>query len=209
MNYGGDAWPMSTLDALDRYVKNGGGLVLLAGAGSAFPKWREFDLMLGVSAASNRDQSAGPLWFYKEGNVAFDSEAKVPVQALPPDKPILITIRDTEHPVTKGLPLEWMHVPDELAGNLRGPGKNMILLATAYSDASNGGTGRNEPQMVAVTYGKGRVFHSILGRTRPALECAGLQTMLQRGAEWTATGRVTQRLPSDFPNEEKVSRRLK
>src|SRR5215469_4291576 len=63
MNYGGDAWPTSTLTALDKYLKNGGGMVLLAGAGSAFPKWQDFDLMLGVSAASNRDQSAGPLWF--------------------------------------------------------------------------------------------------------------------------------------------------
>jgi type 1 glutamine amidotransferase len=63
--------------------------------------------------------------------------------------------------------------------------------------------------MVAVAYGKGRVFRTILGRTPESLDCAGLQTMLQRGAEWAATGKVTQKLPSDFPGEDRVSVRSK
>jgi type 1 glutamine amidotransferase len=200
---------MSTLTSLEKYVSSGGGLVALPGAGSAFPGDSEYNLMLGVKSAG-LDPNAGPLWFYKDGNVAFDSAAsQVASQTVPASQPFLVTIRNTEHPVTKGLPLEWLHMSDELIGNLRGPGKNMTVLATALSDASKGGTGRNEPQIVAVAYGKGRVFHSILGRTPEALQCAGLQTMFQRGAEWAATGKVTQKLPSDFPDEEKVSRRSK
>jgi hypothetical protein len=207
---GGDALPMSSLAALDKYLMSGGGMVALAGSGNGFPNSPEFGLMLGVTAASNRDRSAGPLWFYQDGNIAFDGTTAEPAgKAIPPDTPFLVTIRNTEHPITKGLPLEWMHLSDELVGNLRGPAKNMALLATAFSDGPKGGTGRHEPQIVAVTYGKGRIFHSILGRTPAALECAGLQTMLQRGAEWAATGRVTQKIPTDFPDEGKVSRRAK
>jgi hypothetical protein len=164
--------------------------------------------MLGLTAAGNRNQQSGPFWFYKDGNVAYDSTTEGPAgKIIHVAQPFPITIRDTEHPVTKGLPLVWMHVPDDLAGRLRGPGKNMTLLATAFSDAKNGGTGLDEPQLVAVAYGKGRVFRTILGRTPESLECAGWQTMLQRGAEWAATGRVTQKLPADFPTEEKESRR--
>jgi hypothetical protein len=34
----------------------------------------------------------------------------------------------------------------------------------------------------------------------PAMQCAGFITTLQRGAEWAATGNVTQRIPFDFPS---------
>ncbi len=207
MNGAPEGWPTDTLVALERYLMNGGGLVVLPPAAAAFPEWPEYNQMLGVTAAKNRDQRAGPLWFYRAGNIVFDD--KTPGAAgkiLAPGKPFLITIRNTEHPVTKGLPLAFLHAPDELAGNIRGPGKNMSVLATALSDAEQG-TGRDEPQIIVVNYGKGRVFNSILGRTPEGMECAGLQTLIQRGAEWAATGKVTQRVPADFPTEEKVSAR--
>jgi uncharacterized protein len=208
LNFGGDGWPLATLTALDKYLQNGGGMVALPGAGSAFPDSPAFNLMLGLTAAHNRDRQAGPFWFYKDGNVAYDSTTEGPAgKIIHVSEPFPITIRDTEHPITKGIPLAWMHVPDDIAGRLRGPGKNMTLLATAFSDPKQGGTGLDEPQMVAVVYGKGRVFRMILGRTPESLECAGLQTLLQRGAEWAAAGKVTQKLPSDFPTEEKESRR--
>ena len=100
-----------------------------------------------------------------------------------------------------------MHASDTLAGNLRGPGKNMVVIATAHSDPEHGGTGRDEPVLLAISYGKGRVFHSLLGRTADGIACVGFQTVLQRGAEWAATGKVTLRMPTDFPHEEKVSLR--
>jgi uncharacterized protein len=208
LNYGGDAWPVTSMAALDKYLQNGGGLVVLPAAGGAFPAWPEYNLMIGVSASGNRSQSAGPLWFYKDGNLAFDSAAPGPAGKSPhPDQPFPLTIRYTEHPITRGLPLVWMHAADGLAGNLRGPGKNMTMLATAFSDPERGGTGRDEPQLLALTYGKGRVFHTFLGSTAEAVECVGFQVVLQRGAEWAATGKVTLKVPADFPAEDKVSKR--
>jgi len=208
LNYGGDAWPVSSMAALDKYLQNGGGLVVLPAAGNAFPAWPEYNLMIGVSASGNRNQSAGPLWFYKDGNLAFDSAASGPAGKSPrPDQPFPLTIRYTKHPITKGLPLVWMHAADGLAGNLRGPGKNMTMLATAFSDPERGGTGRDEPQLLALTYGKGRVFHTFLGSTAEGVECVGFQVVLQRGAEWAATGKVTLKIPADFPAEDKVSKR--
>jgi len=208
LNYGGDAWPLATIAALDKYVQGGGGLVALASADAAFPIWPEYNLMLGVSGAGNRDKSAGPIWFYREGNMAFDGDTPGPAGKAPhPDQPFSVTIRNTEHPVTKGVPLIWMHPADTLAGELRGPGKNMILLATAHSDAERGGTGRDEPVLIALSYGKGRVYHTLLGRMPEAMAGVGFQTLLERGAEWAATGKVTVRMPSDFPTEDKVSTR--
>ncbi|MBV9442458.1 MAG: ThuA domain-containing protein [Acidobacteriaceae bacterium] len=208
LNYDGDAWPINTMAALDKYLQTGGGLVVLPTADSAFPKWPEYNVMIGVSAGQNRDQNAGPLWFYRDGNLAFDAVTAGPAgKTARMRQPFRITIRYTDHPITKGLPLIWMHAADDLPGDLRGPGKNMTVLATAFSDAENGGTGRDEPQLLALTYGKGRVFHTLLGRRAEAMDCVGYQTTLLRGAEWAATGKVTQRIPADFPTDDKVSLR--
>lgn len=208
LNYSSDQWPLTTMAALEKYVQNGGGLVALASADAAFPMWTEYNLMLGVSSAPNRDKSAGPIWFYQGDNVAFDSDLSGPAgKTQQPDQPFKVTIRNTEHPVAKGLPLVWMHATDKLAGDLRGPGKNMLVLATAHSDKDHGGTGRDEAVLLAISYGRGRVFHTLLGKTEDGIACVGYQTTLQRGAEWAATGKVTLRMPTDFPREDKPSMR--
>jgi type 1 glutamine amidotransferase len=107
----------------------------------------------------------------------------------------------------KGLPPVWMHANDELYGKLRGPGKNITVLATAHSDAKNKGTGLDEPMLMVLRYGKGRIFHTTLGHDVFALSCVGFMTTFQRGTEWVATGRVTQKVPATFPTAKTVSYR--
>ena len=43
-----------------------------------------------------------------------------------------------------------MHAGDELYARLRGPGKNMTALATAYSATDNKGTGYDEPVLIVL-----------------------------------------------------------
>ena len=100
-----------------------------------------------------------------------------------------------------------MQVGDELYAALRGPGANMTVLSTAYSDPANRGTGRNEPILMVISYGKGRVFHTTMGHDLAALNSVGFITTYQRGTEWTATGKVTQKAPADFPSADKTSTR--
>ena len=81
----------------------------------------------------------------------------------------------------------------------------MDILATAFADTSYEGTGRHEPLMLALNYGKGRVFNTLIGhvgkeKMHVATMDAGFILTLQRGAEWAATGTVTQKLPEDLPN---------
>jgi type 1 glutamine amidotransferase len=115
-----------------------------------------------------------------------------------------ITVRDTSHPITRGMPTEWMHAGDELYHGMRGPVENVHLLATAYDDKKFGGTAENEPMIWTVSYGKGRVFHTPMGHDKNSMLCVGFLTTLLRGTEWAATGEVTQTVPVNFPTADKV-----
>jgi hypothetical protein len=83
----------------------------------------------------------------------------------------------------------------------------MTVLASAYSDPANRGTGRNEPQLIVVNYGKGRVFNTLSGHDANAMSSVDWLVTFQRGTEWAATGKVTQKVPADFPTAQSVSYR--
>lgn len=121
--------------------------------------------------------------------------------------------RNADHPITRGLPDGWMHAQDEMYDRMRGPANIKDLLYSGLALADKGGSGREEPLVFTVNYGKARIFHIMLGHCgptaedNPAMQCAGFQTLLLRGTEWAATGRVTQPVPTDFPTAEATSLR--
>jgi type 1 glutamine amidotransferase len=81
----------------------------------------------------------------------------------------------------------------------------MKVLATALAATDKRGSGRHEPMLMTIDYGKGRVFHTTLGHDTYSMECVGFVSTLQRGTEWAATGKVTIPAPKDFPTATKAS----
>jgi hypothetical protein len=206
LNYDSQDWPAPLRGEFETYMKNGGGLVVVHGADNAFPDWPAFNEMTGLGGWRKRDAPAGPKWYYQNDKLTSDT-APGPAGLHGKRRPFLLVARAPQHPILRGLPPEWMHAADELYTRLRGPGKNMTVLATAYADPANRGTGFDEPMLMALTWGKGRIFHTTMGHDALALSCIGFITTFQRGTEWAATGRVTQKVPRNFPTADSVSYR--
>jgi uncharacterized protein len=208
MNYDApqERWPAALKTSFERYMTGGGGLVAVHAADNAFAGWTAFNEMIGIGGWRARAEDAGPFWFYRDGKLASDTS---PGRAGSHGRrtPYQVVVRDTTHPIMRGLPAMWMHQGDELYARLRGPGTNMTVLATAFSDPANNGSGRDEPQLLALHYGKGRVFHTTMGHDIVALSSVDFVVTLQRGTEWAATGKVTQKVPASFPTAQTVSYR--
>ncbi len=204
-NYNGAEWPSETKQALVDYVKGGGGLIVVHAANNSFPNWKEYNEMIGLGGWGDRNEKSGPYVRFRDGKFVRDTQPGGG-GSHGAQHDFQVVIRNGDHPITAGMPAAWMHVKDELYDRLRGPADNMTILATAYADPSQGGSGEHEPMIFTITYGQGRVFHTPMGHSPECMQCVGFITTLQRGAEWAATGKVTPtKLPADFPTADKTS----
>lgn len=202
MNYNdNELWPEETRHDFVQYVKNGGGLAIIHAANNAFTGWPEYNDMIGLGWRGN--SFGDRITLDDEGNLVRTPKGEGPGAGHGPQHDFPIVVRDTEHPITKGLPRMWMHARDELYHGQRGPAANMRILATAYSANDKGGTGAHEPMIWTIPYGKGRVFTTVMGHSDHAMKCVGFGVVVQRGTEWAATGKVTlTSLPENFPGKE-------
>ncbi|NOY40581.1 MAG: ThuA domain-containing protein [Planctomycetes bacterium] len=203
-NYNGNAWPKQTQLDFQAYVHNGGGFVAVHAADNSFPDWPEYNQMIGLGGWEGRAQHSGPYVYFRDGAPVRD-DTKGRGGSHGSQHEFLVTTRDANHPIMQGLPTSWLHTKDELYDRLRGPAKNMQILATAYADPKQRGSGREEPMLMVIKYGSGRVFHTTLGHADYSMRCVGFITTLLRGSEWAATGKVTLALPTDFPTAKKSS----
>jgi hypothetical protein len=209
VNFGNAAakWPDATEQAFEKFMGEGGGLFVVHAADNCFPHWKEFNLMTGLGGWGGRTEKDGPYVYLNEKEELVRDMSAGNGGDHGPQHTFEVVMRD-EHPITRGLPRAWMHAQDELYQKLRGPAENMKVLATAYSDKEFKGTQRHEPMALAVDYKKGRTFHLALGHADYSFECVAMITLIKRGCEWAATGKVTQTdVPKDFPGRDEPSTR--
>jgi type 1 glutamine amidotransferase len=179
LDYNGPRWGQTAERAVEDFVKAGKGLVLVHGASYGFGEME----LLGdrhVKTGIHEDPwsafvvMAGGNWFAKTGH----------------GRRHVFTVKytDREHPIARGLP-ETFLTSDELYHrmNMR---PEAHVIATAFSALETGGTGRDEPILWTVGYGKGRVFQTVLGHDTAAMMEPGFAESFTCGAEWAATGAV-------------------
>ena len=172
LDFNGPDWDDDAKANFTAAVEGGIGLASIHASNNAFIGWKEFESMIGL------------LW--RDGCTHGNyHEFKV-------------AVRTGSHPITVGMG-DFM-IRDELYAGLVNPqGVPFQVLATAYSIPEQNGSGKDEPAAIALNYGKGRVFQSILGHAArgiagdplPTFENGDFQRLLIRGCEWAATGSVT------------------
>ena len=199
-NYNGALWSPETQESFEKFVSEGGGFVSIHAADNSFPEWKTYNEMIGLGGWGGRNEKSGPYMRLRDGKWTMDTKPGGGGSHGAQHEFVMNT-RAPEHPIMAGLPAAWLHCKDELYDRLRGPAKNVTVLASAMSPKEKGGSGEEEPLLMAITYGKGRVFHDALGHGMEAVHCQGFAVTLQRGVEWAATGKVTQKVPADFPDD--------
>jgi type 1 glutamine amidotransferase len=169
LDYNGKPWGEAAEHNFAAAVNKGKGVVIIHGSNNSFAGWTEYERMMGIAWRDNIS-----------GHGAFH-EFKV-------------HITDRSHPITRHI--DDFLTTDELYHRLVPMHDTpFTVLATAYSDKNQGGTGNHEPMMLVTQYGEGRVFHLALGHVWPddprgllAVKGDGFRTSLLRGCEWAAGG---------------------
>jgi putative membrane-bound dehydrogenase-like protein len=207
LDYNGEAWPDEIQRSFERYVAAGGGVVAVHASNNSFTGWGEYEKMIGLLW---RSPTYGASLYYDDQGLLHREEAG---QGRPMGHgkqwDWTLTVRDAQHPITAGMPSTWMHIKDELYHGQRGPANDVHIILSAYSDAAQGGTGKHEPIVWWVPYGKGKVITDVMGHVGDTctMSCVGFQTVILRSVEWVATGRCTTPIPADFPTADHTSQR--
>lgn len=175
-DYNGREWSETAQANFVAAVEGGTDLLILHAADNAFSGWVEYEKMVAL------------LWREGTGHGSFHE--------------FEVKITDHEHPVTRGMQdfCLWDELYHKLVHMHAVP---YHVLATAYSNPDQGGTGNDEPVMVVTQYGEARVFHMVLGHvwagdpngeykgaSMITFENPGFQQALIRACEWAATGEV-------------------
>ena len=209
LNYNGKAWSDEVRKAFLAYVGNGGGVVVVHAADNSFADWPEYNEMIGVGGWNGRDEKSGPMLRWKDGKVVRDMSPGS-AGAHGANHEFVIDVREPTHPIMQGLPPRFLHASDELYSKMRGPAKNISVLATAYALPDKGGTGEHEPVFMTINWNKGRIFHTVLGHDVKSMSGVGFQVTLCRGSEWAATGKVTLPAPPEtlFTTDKAATREM-
>lgn len=189
-NYTGRDWPEAVRTDFEKYVREGGGLVIVHAADNAFPNWKEYNEMIGLGGWGGRNEKHGPFLRLRDGEWVKD------------DTPgsgghhgshweYVLDVRTPDHPITKGLPPTFKMAKEELYDRLRGPANNVTVLYSAHATKETRGSGEHEPAVFTIDYHKGKVFHTVLGHSAGSMRGLAFHETLKRGTEWAATGEVT------------------
>ena len=162
-------WPRKAEEALIEFIKKGGGFVTFHASATAFYEWPEF-----------KEISTGA-W------VDETSHGKICTAR--------VTITDGEHPITNGM--RNFTIFDELWMKAEQNVDFSVLAGAVNENTKKAGLGA-QPVVSVMEYGKGRVFHNALGHELRNMRNSGFQTLMLRGTEWAATGKVKQKSPREL-----------
>ena len=200
----GTVWPDEVKADFEKFVSDGGGVLMWHSANNSFAGWDEYSKMLGIGYRK-KDQG----WAIRVGDDGS-------LMRIPPGEgantghgkrvDTLVKLRG-DHPIHEGFPREWMTEDTEVYFFPRGPAEDMEVLSYGYDPK----TKMNWPLEWVVNYGKGRVYSSSFGHSWKGEESpdrmrdVGMRTVAIRALQWLAKRDADFPIPDNFPTAEKVS----
>ena len=151
---------------LKKFVRKGGGLVIVHFACGAFTKW---------DTSGQKMKALGSDWpeFEKLAGRYWNPE----LRGHDPWGPFKVRINNSAHPVTAGI--DDFTTTDELYTCLEGKTEvDTLAVATSIVD------GRDHLMVFTVNYGRGKVFHSPLGHSVEAFNTEVCK-LFRQGCAWT------------------------
>jgi uncharacterized protein len=180
--YYGPRWGEVTEHAVEDFIKSGHGMIGIHGV-----TYGPFFGQAGGSAKEPRRMEGEPWAAYSDmlgmtWTIENIGHAKRHV--------FVVQWTDRDHPISHELPPTFV-ANDELYHKIDLK-PNAHVLATARDlPVAEKGTGKDEPVVWTVPYGRGRVVMTVLGHDLLAMTQPGFLDVLARGTEWAATGNVT------------------
>jgi len=213
LNYNGPRLGSVTEKALENFVRSGKGLVGVHGA-----NWALSGLVV-LAENSRPTDILEPPWTEFKAMIGGVWSDKPPASGHAPRHKFQVKIVDAKDPITAGLDSQFeaddelyhnihmardVHIlatayddpsntPEAAAGNVSGPTSQGPAPSPAPGKMPRldmNPTGKDEPMLWTVHYGKGRTFYTALGHDVKAMEMPGFATTYARGVEWAATGTV-------------------
>jgi len=174
-----ETWSVETRQAFVAHIAKGHGLVTIHAGSSVFYDWPEFQAL------------ACGTW--KNGT----KHGRIHVNR--------VDLTAVQHPITKGLAPFWIR--DEFWQKIL-VAEGAITLATVTPDKAFNGSGVPENIMFVTETGGGRGFGFFLGHDTTTMKNTAWRSLLQRGTEWAATGKVTIQPASDWPATKEHAERM-
>jgi sugar phosphate isomerase/epimerase/type 1 glutamine amidotransferase len=172
-------WSAETKQAFLDHVAKGRGLVIVHAGSSVFYDWPEFQAL------------ACGTWKDGTGHGAIHVNR--------------VAFTGAESAITRGLAPFWIR--DEFWQNIAvAPGAK--ALASVTPDPAFKGSGKPENILFTTETGGGRGFALFLGHDATTMKNTAWITLLQRGTEWAATGKVTIPPASDWPATRQDAERM-
>lgn len=165
--FGADApvkkeWDAATRKGFLGHIAKGHGLVIVHAGSSVFYDWPDFQNL--ACATWKGATSHGAIHVNR------------------------VTFTSPDSPITRGLEPFWIR--DEIWQNpLVAPGAK--ALASVTPDPASNGSGKPENLLFTTESGGGRGFAILLGHDAVSMRNPAWRTLLQRGTEWAASGKVT------------------
>lgn len=177
LNYNGPRWGAAAEKAVEEFLKSGKGMVAVHGV--------SYGPLIGT------ESQPGGKWKLVEPWPAYPEMMGMtwaPADIGHAKRHVFqVKVVDREHPIGHALPAEF-EADDELYHKMAlKPAAHVI--AAAFDDPAIGGTGKDEPVLWSVPFGKGRVVHFTLGHDLKSMAKPGFIDAFVASAEWAARGR--------------------